>query len=70
MLVQLGAPGLHFYTLNKEEVTYGIVNELRREQTISSGKRESSFLTTLAGAATLTAAAAVAFMIVSKRLSA
>jgi hypothetical protein len=29
-LWQAGAPGLHFYTLNQESVTYGIIHELER----------------------------------------
>lgn len=39
-LLELGAPGLHFYTLNQEAVTYGIVHELEKWKRES---RELSF---------------------------
>lgn len=62
-LLELGAPGLHFYTLNLEKVTYGILEAMEAE------RRETqppSLASRLISSSILAAASATTILLLSK----
>lgn len=62
-LLEVGAPGLHFYTLNNEKVVYGIVHELEQRRT-----RRQTLASQIASNAIIALASVTALFILSKRV--
>lgn len=62
-LLELGAPGLHFYTLNLEKVTYGIIDKLEQAK---REERTPSLISKLTSTAFVAATSAASLYILSK----